>query len=76
MQRWKSSREFKPEAVKSALERGVSAAQAARDLEVHASGPRTKSAKRKAIRVRPFAAMVAWDPSNMRLSGRAASGPG
>lgn len=41
MQRRKFSREFRLEAVKAALEQGVSAAQTARDLEVHASGPRT-----------------------------------
>lgn len=35
MQRRKSSREFKLEAVKLVKERGVSAAQAARDLDVH-----------------------------------------
>ena len=37
MQRRKFSREFKLEAVKLVLERGVSAAQAARDLDVHAN---------------------------------------
>ena len=37
MQRRKFSREFKLEAVKLILERGVSAALAARDLEVHAN---------------------------------------
>ena len=37
MQRWKFSREYKLEAVKLAFERGVSAAQAARDLNVHAN---------------------------------------
>jgi transposase len=35
MQRRKFSREFKVEAVKLVRERGVSAAQAARDLDVH-----------------------------------------
>jgi len=35
MRRWKFSREFKIEAVKLVRERGVSAAQAARDLDVH-----------------------------------------
>ncbi len=35
MQRRKFSREFKLEAVKLVRERGVSAAQAARDLDVH-----------------------------------------
>ncbi|TXG82708.1 MAG: IS3 family transposase [Sphingomonadales bacterium] len=37
MQRRKFSREFKLEAVKLVLERGVSAAQAARDLDLHAN---------------------------------------
>lgn len=37
MQRWKFSREYKLEAVKLALERRVSAAQAARNLDVHAN---------------------------------------
>ena len=37
MQRRKFSREFKFEAVRLVLERGVSAAQAARDLDVHAN---------------------------------------
>lgn len=37
VQRRKFSREFKLEAVKLVLERGVSAAQAARDLDVHAN---------------------------------------
>ena len=37
MQRRKFSREFKLEAVRLVRERGVSAAQAARDLEVHAN---------------------------------------
>ncbi len=37
MERRKFSREFKLEAVKLVLERGVSAAQAARDLDVHAN---------------------------------------
>ncbi len=37
MQRRKFSREFKPKAVKLVLERGVSAAQAARDLDVYAN---------------------------------------
>ncbi len=35
MQRWKFSREFKLEAVKLIRERGVTVAQAARDLDVH-----------------------------------------
>ena len=35
MQRRRFSREFKVEAVKLVRERGVSAAQAARDLDVH-----------------------------------------
>ena len=37
MQRRKFSREFKLEAVRLVRDRGVSAAQAARDLEVHAN---------------------------------------
>lgn len=37
MQRRKFNREFKLEAVKLVLERGVSAAQAARDLDVQAN---------------------------------------
>ena len=37
MQRRKFSREFKLEAVKLVLERGVSAAQTARDLDVQAN---------------------------------------
>lgn len=40
MRRRKFSREFKIEAVKLVRERGVSAAQAARDLDVHENVPR------------------------------------
>lgn len=39
MQRRKFSREFKLEAVKLVLERGVSAGQAARDLDVQLTAP-------------------------------------
>ena len=35
MERWKFSREFKLEAVKLVVERGMGFAQAARDLDLH-----------------------------------------
>lgn len=54
MERRKFSREFKLEAVKLVVERGVAVAQAARDLNLHASGSENK----RPTRSRRFPAMV------------------
>ena len=55
MRRRRFNREFKVEAVKLVRERGVSVAQAARDLDVHENVLR-KWVKAAPIRCRPFRA--------------------
>ena len=56
MQRRKFDREFKIEAVRLIKERGVSVAQAARDLEVHENVLRKWVKEFAAIRGKPFPA--------------------
>ena len=57
MRRRKFSREFKIEAVKLVRERGVSAAQAARDLDVHENVLRRWVKELAPTRLRPSPAM-------------------
>ncbi len=58
MQRRKFSREFKIEAVKLVRERGVSVAQAGRDLGVHENVLRKWVKEFGSDRCRPFRAMA------------------
>ena len=66
------SREFKLEAVKLVWERGVSVAQAARDLDLHANMLRNWVRSFLPIRRRLFRAKVRKSPSRRRSSGYAA----
>jgi transposase len=58
MERRKFSREFKIEAVKLVREREVKVAQAARDMDVHATVLRSWVREFAGVRVRPFPAMA------------------
>lgn len=72
MQRRKFSREFKLEAVRLVKDRGVSVAQAARDLDLHENGLRNGSGRRAVIRSTPFPEAAALDsgrPEPRRVRG-------
>ncbi len=76
MQRRKFSREFKLEAVKVIRERGVTVAQAARDLDVHENVLRKWVREQEADPGSAFPGHCVMNLSSRRLSGFAASLPG
>lgn len=67
--RRKFSREFKVEAVKLVRERGVSVAQAGRDLDVH------ENVLRKWVRLRSNAGLLWSWPGEARAAGDRAAAP-
>ena len=67
MQRRKFSREFKIEAVKLVLDRGVSAAQAARDLDLHVNVLRKWILEQKADPVASFPGHGQMKPDQLEI---------
>ncbi len=72
MQRRKFSREFKIEAVRLILERGVSVAQASRDIDVHDNVLRKWAKELGPIPNTPSPIMANRIPSYLKSTGSAA----